>query len=181
MRTTVLLAAASLAAISLTSSATAAEPGASPMANLAASQDEKDIQAVIAAFDNAIQTKDIATLSSLFNEGKIEWLATGHPESRALAAKMTGQAVGVVEEQGAYQFLSDPRLKNISLREEFGPPTIHSDGQLATVTFDYNFQANGAVQNWGIESWQMVKTEQGWKIVHLMFSYNLQQVKPLSQ
>jgi hypothetical protein len=46
------------------------------------------------------------------------------------------------------------------------------------VTFDYDFTADGQIQNWGQESWQMVKTAAGWRILHLLFSYRIQAVEP---
>jgi hypothetical protein len=32
------------------------------------------------------------------------------------------------------------------------------------VAFDYTFLANGKKTNWGREMWQLVRTEDGWKI-----------------
>lgn len=140
--------------------------------------DSAEIKSIMTSFDEAIAAKDLPKLTALFYEDKINWLATGHPESRAFAAKLTGMPVAVLEAQGANQMLDNPQVKQLALREHFGQPTIISDGQLASVTFKYDFRVNNAVQNWGLETWQMVKTEGGWKVVNLIFSYNVQQVAP---
>ncbi len=93
-------------------------------------------------------------------------------------ARMTGEPAQIVEDEGAYELLDDPRLAEIAIEERFYDPVIRTDGQIATVTFDYDFRAQGQIQNWGQESWQMVKTEAGWKILHLLFSVNLQLITP---
>lgn len=142
--------------------------------------DSVAIRSVMKAFDNAIQNKDLPALTALFYDGKIVWRSTGFPQSRDFAAKISGKPVPEVEDQGAHELITDPRVQKLHLRETFGQPTIVTDGQLATVTFDYDFRVNDSVQNWGSESWQMAKTANGWKIVHLLFSYNVEQVQSMS-
>jgi hypothetical protein len=132
-----------------------------------AQSDAAEIGGVIKRFDTAI------------HENKISWRATGHPSSRAWVEKATKAPVAALEDQGAHQFIGTPEAKGLALAERFGPPVIVSDGQLATVTFRYAFTENSKVSNWGAESWQMIKGDSGWRIVNLLFSYNLENVAPM--
>ncbi|UHQ20172.1 hypothetical protein LVB87_03145 [Lysobacter sp. KIS68-7] len=54
--------------------------------------------------------------------------------------------------------------------ETFDNITIDTDGEVATVTFDYSFLSNGKKTNWGKECWLMVRTKAGWKITTLAYS-----------
>jgi len=54
--------------------------------------------------------------------------------------------------------------------EEFSNVKIDTDGDVASVSFDYRFLANGATTNWGREMWQLVRTERGWKIFSVVYS-----------
>ena len=140
---------------------------------------EAEIRSLMSRFDTAIRAKDSKGLAALFYDGKINWKATGHPKSREFVAQATKEAIPALEDQGAHQLIGDPAYKALRLAENFGSPTIVSDGQLATVTFRYNFTANDQIQNWGSESWQLVKADDGWKIVNLLFSYTLSAVAPM--
>jgi hypothetical protein len=41
------------------------------------------------------------------------------------------------------------------------------------VTFDYTFLSDGRETNRGKEAWLLVRTEAGWKITTLAYSYDL--------
>ncbi|RDJ00593.1 nuclear transport factor 2 family protein [Dyella solisilvae] len=47
---------------------------------------------------------------------------------------------------------------------------VHSDGIIATVYFDFVFNADGKPSNVGNETWQLVKGEQGWRIAAITYS-----------
>lgn len=144
-----------------------------------ARSDAAEIGDVIKRFDAAIRGQDLDALKSLFHGNTISWRATGHPASRTWIEKATNAPVAALEDQGAHQLIGAPEMKGLALAERFGPPTIVSDGQLATVTFRYAFTEDDKVTNWGAESWQMIKGASGWRIVNLLFSYNLQNVAPM--
>lgn len=50
---------------------------------------------------------------------------------------------------------------------------IDSDGDVAQVWFDYSYLSGSYKENWGKESWQMVRTEEGWKIAAVVWSQEL--------
>lgn len=171
LRATSLLLTAALGAMS--ASAPAQRAGAtSPDADRAA------IEAVRVKFDKAIRAQDLPALQGLFYEGSINWRATGEPASRKFMSGRTGKPAPAVEVTGADQIIGKPEYKALRLEERFGPATIVTDGQLATATFNYDFRANEQIQNWGTESWQLARTDDGWRIVNLMYSYRFQAVSP---
>ena len=47
---------------------------------------------------------------------------------------------------------------------------IDSDGDVGQVWFDYSLKVGNYKQNWGKESWQMVRTGMGWKIAAVVWS-----------
>lgn len=150
-----------------------------PSAALAAPPSRDDDQAlrgIIESFDRAIADKRLSDMKALFYKDTIVWRGTLHPATKTAVGKMTGKPQPDVEDTGAHQFLEDPRMAKVTLRERFGPPTIDTDGQLASISFNYAFEANGKVQNWGREYWQLVKTTEGWRILSLLFSATIVQV-----
>ena len=54
--------------------------------------------------------------------------------------------------------------------ETFSDIRIDTDGEIASVTFDYTFLANGKKTNWGREAWQLIRTEDGWKIFSVIYT-----------
>lgn len=173
-----LMVAAALSGTPASSASAAALSSAPIQAATVSAEDRADIEALIARFQQAIATKDKPGMAALFYNQTVVWRASGHPASREALSRMTGEPAEVVQNEGAYDFLDDPQLAAISIEERFYNPVIRSDGQIATVTFDYDFRAQGQIQNWGSESWQLVKTPDGWRILHLLFSVNLQMLVP---
>ncbi|OYW21337.1 MAG: hypothetical protein B7Z43_10800 [Sphingomonas sp. 12-62-6] len=141
-------------------------------------QDRRDIEQLVVQFKAALSAKDAVALTALFYDGNVVWLASAHPSSRAFVAERTGKPVPAIQNEGAIKLLEQARTASISIEERFYSPSLTSDGQIATLTFDYDFRANDTVQNWGHESWQLVKTEAGWRILHLLFSYTIQGIAP---
>ena len=68
-------------------------------------------------------------------------------------------------------------IKSISetedaLDEKFYNVNIKMDGNAALVTFDYEFIRNEKVQNYGFETWNMVKVDGLWKIATVFWTVN---------
>ena len=62
--------------------------------------------------------------------------------------------------------VSSPR----SSEEVFSGVRIDTDGDIASVAFDYRFLSDGRQTNWGREMWQLVRTEEGWKIISVVWT-----------
>jgi len=60
---------------------------------------------------------------------------------------------------------------SVPLEEKFHNIKVTQDGHLAWVMFDFEFLAAGKVENYGVESWQMIKTpDDQWKIMSVVWS-----------
>lgn len=177
--TTLAAAGALLATLSLAPMASAQATDAPATAGAEAhAEDHAAIHAVIHAFEEALKAKDKAAMQHLFYDDEVIWRSTLHPASHQAYETATGQTRPIVRNQGAYEMLDNPGLAAVAFEERFYNPRIFTDGQIASVYFQYDFRFNGAIQNWGDESWQMVKTPEGWKILALLFSANIQALFP---
>ncbi|MBP7081625.1 MAG: hypothetical protein KBA96_10970 [Rhodocyclaceae bacterium] len=58
-------------------------------------------------------------------------------------------------------------------RETFSGVQIDTDGEVASVSFDYVYLSNDTISNSGREKWLLVRTEQGWKIISVVYTIRL--------
>lgn len=140
----------------------------------ASGADHAAIQVVVGAFFRAIRERDQAGFDALFLDGPRTWqpvlsdpalarVRSSKPQARKLRylAARTPQSMLV-------SIANDPR----SSEERYRGLHIDSDGDLAQVWFDYVFLSDGQATNHGVESWQLVRTEEGWKIISVAWSVN---------
>jgi len=139
------------------------------------SADEAAVAQVVESFRTSIINKDKATYMSLFFSDKPEdigWQFVSEDIRLEHIRKTKPDAIK------ARQI---PRVNFISLidnvvateepREEtFSGISIDTDGEIASVAFDYTFLANGKKTNWGREMWQLIRTEGGWKIFSVIYT-----------
>ncbi|MBS0198896.1 MAG: nuclear transport factor 2 family protein [Proteobacteria bacterium] len=130
---------------------------------------EAQVREVIRRFDAAIVAGDGATLRSLFLPQPSAWASVlGDAEyARLKARRPEAQRV----RPSAYeQFAAMVETAKLPQRERFTDIDIRTDGAMASVSFDYVYEEDGVAQNRGIESWQLVKADDGWKIVSMLYS-----------
>lgn len=178
MRTRLLLLAGAAAATAVAGASPARRAIAAPAPQDAFAEDREAIKAVMREFQESIRTHDLPRLRSLFWNGNIVWVSSGHPESYRFYARQL-PSMKQVEQAGAYQYLGDTAFARVPMEEQFFRPTIDTDGQVALASFDYAFKFDGTVSNWGREYWQLAKVGTSWKILHLLYSYNATEVRPV--
>lgn len=132
--------------------------------------EEASVIAVMNRFDSAIREHDAAALKDLFYKGEIIWKLTLSPAQIERLGKRFKDIGPVTDRFGGYRLLDDERFKLTPIAERFYDPKVVTDGQVATLMFDYDFTMNCKTLNWGKETWQLVKTEAGWKILNLLYS-----------
>jgi hypothetical protein len=133
--------------------------------------DAVDIQHVMDAFHHAVTTHDGKGVSELFLNHGSTWVTVLSDKSytAARAKKSSTQKVSVGSYQDFSKFISttkselDPRHSDVR---------ISSDGAVASVYFHFSFVIDGKVENRGDETWQLVKTGAGWRIVAITYSSN---------
>jgi hypothetical protein len=140
--------------------------------------DKNAINKLIGDFKTAIIKKDSVTLTSLFYNNTIVWISAAHKKSLDFVRLMDKKRKQV-DTQGAYQMMNDPRYAKIKTEEVFYNPVITTDGEIGSVSFSYKFLSDEQVSNWGSENWQLVKVDNDWKILHLLYSYHFPTITTL--
>lgn len=135
---------------------------------------EKEISAIVDAFGISIKEKDKTTFLSLFVEEGLSWIGVFSEDEYGKLKKNDGgkgNIPGKLFHGGPEQFIDWVVGLEGTPREEFEGIKIFTDGDVAAVYFDYKFYLNSELQNWGAESWLLVKSEAGWKIQAVNFSF----------
>jgi len=141
----------------------------------AAEPDNPDIRSVIDSFRTAIIQRDKPRFLSLFVSPDVPWQGVLTDDGLAQLKHLNPKAVKV-----AYDSRSTPTafIESIirnkkSSEEKFSNIKIDTDGDVATVGFDYTFLSGEHVVNGGRNCWLLVRTGGGWKITTIAFSSNL--------
>lgn len=144
----------------------------------AAPQPATDIQAieqVVESFRTSLINKDKPTYMSLFFSDRPEdigWQFVSEDLRLQDIRKAKPDAIKA-RKIPANNFIAliDAAVASPKPREEkFFNTKIETDGDVASVSFDYSFHDDGEKTNWGKEMWQLVRTEQGWKIFSVIYS-----------
>ena len=135
-------------------------------------QAERDLLGVIETFRTSIIRKDKVAFLALFHNGTVVWQGV---DSDALMAKSGRRAD--VDAKAAFDPARSPRsfIEGIAnekdrSEERFDNIAIDTDGDVASITFDFVYLLNGRPINVGKESWHLVRSVNGWKIVSVIYS-----------
>ncbi|HEY4145709.1 hypothetical protein [Pinirhizobacter sp.] len=130
--------------------------------------DRAQIQQVVDSFKAAIIAKNGKAMSGMFLSGgswlmavdkaSVAKIRTRHPEAKQFVPGSYEEFAGFVG--------SAPR----PIEEVFSNVSIQTDGIVGTVYFDYRFLVDGKATNHGAETWQLVHTDEGWKISAMLYS-----------
>jgi len=113
---------------------------------------EQEVLAVVARMFDGMRAQDTAMIrSTLFTDVKL--LTTGTRE---------GKPVARVE--GMDGFMQSIAKATGKLDEKIMSPEVRIEDNLATVWVRYEFYFNDKYSHCGIDAFQLVKTEAGWKI-----------------
>jgi hypothetical protein len=143
-----------------------------PVGSIAtAPQDTADIQHLMDVYHHAVVTHDGPGVAALFLDHGTTWVTVLSDKMYAIAKAKnpSAQKIRVSDYQKFAAFVSstksdlDPRHTDVQ---------IMSDGSVASVYFHFDFVVNGKVENRGDETWQLVKTVDGWRIVAMTYSAN---------
>lgn len=134
-----------------------------------------DIEKVLKSFSRALAEKDKPLYMSLFFSDKPEEVGWQHvsEDTRLSQIRKTKPDAIKARRLPGNNFISliDESVGTVESREErFFNVKIDTDGEIASVLFDYEFYAAGKKTNWGKEHWQLVRTEKGWKIFSVVYT-----------
>ncbi len=119
-----------------------------------------------------IEREDFEKFSNLFLHDSITWAAIVTKDTK----KMVLQQKPDFTFQGSNYKSFFENLKDGS-EEKFYNVQIDVRDEFATISFDYSFNINDTVQNWGTEYWSLILVNDQWKITSVTWSQNLQQIE----
>ena len=127
------------------------------------------INAVVEQFKTAIIARDGKTLGSLFLQDHDSWLSVADEKAWEKVKARHPKARKVVPSSWK-KFSEFIQTSSKPVEERFYNVRIDTNGAVASVWFDFDFLIDGKVTNRGSESWQMVRSEDGWKISSMLYS-----------
>jgi hypothetical protein len=168
-----LLSALAVASILLAGTAVAADVPAYIGKHVTSAEDTQAINKVIDDFQTAIQTKDSKLLSTLVLNSNILFDAPYNGEDITMVRATYDVNFDGLGTGGYVDFSRFIRTAKEPIEEKFYNVKITQDGHVAWVMFDYEFVRAGKTQNYGLETWQMVKVlDKKWKIASVIWTMN---------
>lgn len=142
-----------------------------PAAAQAQSPDERDVVAVVERFFQGMQARDAAMMwSTVDSTARLVGVGTQNGVSRIRAVPMS-------------QFINNvsnmPADRGAPIEKIFSPE-VRIDGNLAQVWTFYTFQVGETFSHCGFDAFQLLRTENGWKIVNVADSRRTQNCDPPS-
>lgn len=148
------------------------------------SKDKAQIERVIETFRAAIVNKDEEAFLRLFLKEDITWtgVTTDATIERLYANRPQPQMKRPFKffNSSPRKFISSIAKAKEKIDETVSNVRIDSDGDVGQVWFDYSFVNGSYKENWGKESWQMVRTADGWKIAGVVWSQEVNPTPPSS-
>lgn len=135
---------------------------------------DKEISELVEDFGLSIKNKDKSEFLNLFVEEGVSWYGVFSKDEYGKLKKNDdgkGNIPSKLFHSSPEQFIDWVIGLEGTPREEFEGIKISTDGSVASLYFDYKFYLDNELQNWGSESWLLVKSETGWKIQAVNFSY----------
>ncbi|MCR6664139.1 MAG: nuclear transport factor 2 family protein [Luteimonas sp.] len=144
----------------------------------AAHNDPEDIAAirdVVEAFRTSIINKDKAAFVNLFhsdNPAHVTWQFVDDDARVARLKKSIPEARRVVwwPENNYLTMIDGIAEAAEPIEEVFRDIVIDTDGEIASVNFDYSILRSGKEAHWGREMWHLVRTDDGWRIISVIWS-----------
>lgn len=144
-------------------------------------ESRRKIESVIQAFGKALADKDKEGFMRLFLREDITWVGVytdGSVARYRAGLKDPNEQTPKTSGGTPRKFIESIARKTDARTETFENVRIDTDGEMAQVLFDYSFMTDGYRSSWGKESWQMVRTENGWKIAAVVWSAEENPVPP---
>lgn len=138
-------------------------------------KDVADIQNIIDRFAAAFRERDVKGFPDLFysaNPQEVIWQFVVEDARLARVQKFKPEARKArhVPDNNYLSAIQAIAADPLPTEEKFSNVKIDTDGEVASVNFDYVVTVGGKDQNWGREMWHLVRTERGWKIISVIYS-----------
>jgi hypothetical protein len=114
-----------------------------------------DVLAVVDRFFVALGANDFATMANLRVEGSVNFV---DGPSKAGGTQLTRRPI------------TSENFKPGNYRERYWDPDVKVRGRIAIVWAPYEFWLDGTSHHCGIDVFEMVKEDDGWRIANLMWT-----------
>ncbi|MGK5023503.1 nuclear transport factor 2 family protein [Janthinobacterium sp. RB2R34] len=140
--------------------------------------DRQQLEQVVETFRLSLINKDKASFMKLLYSENIPWIGVIKDKSMNMLEDRGDKVNKITPGASAVKFIDSIVSDKEAIEEKFDNVRIDSDGDIAQVYFDYNFNRGDYRSNWGQEAWQLVRTTQGWKINSVIWSMDFNPEKP---
>jgi ketosteroid isomerase-like protein len=121
-------------------------------------QEEAEVEAVIRKMFDGMRAKDAGAISSAFSKDAMMQTVISRPEGNEVGSNSVEVFVNRIAAAPAETQL-DERILSYDIKV---------DGAMASAWTPYHFYANGKFSHCGVNSFQLVKMAEGWKIVYII-------------
>jgi hypothetical protein len=134
-----------------------------------------EVQQLVERFKHAVLVKDGDAIRGMFLPGGCWFRVLDQTSLTAVRAKNPeSKQLNPSSYEDFAKFLG---TSSASLEETFDNVRIETDGTVGTVWFDYRFIKDGKQSNHGMETWQVVRDGDGWKISAMLYSVILDDIR----
>lgn len=130
------------------------EDGGVPSAGTADPGNREALEPVRALFDG-MRARDTTVLAAVF-----------HPDARLNSTSVRDGSTAL-SEASIPDFVRSIGASEADLDERLGPADVRVDGGLATAWMPYAFFVDGEFSHCGVNAFQLVRTDDGWKILQV--------------
>ncbi|GAA0878512.1 nuclear transport factor 2 family protein [Algoriphagus jejuensis] len=120
--------------------------------------DEKEVKAVIQSLFDGMRAKNAEQVAAAFAADAIMQTIIAKPEGNTVGTNSVSDFVKRIGSTPA----------ETQLDERISDYQINVDGAMATAWTPYRFYVNGNFSHCGVNSFQLVKMSEGWKIVYII-------------
>ncbi len=135
-------------------------------ANVASADDEAAVVEIVKVFFEAMTAKDVERSSDLMT---VDGVLYGYRETDA--------GLQIVRPTHA-SYLQGLAARENELIERFWDPKVLLHGRMAVVWTPYDLYIDGKFSHCGIDSFSLLKTQEGWKITGIVFSMEPENCAP---
>lgn len=134
----------------------------------AADADEAAVVAAVEAFLDALNAKDGLRLAATLAPGAVFHSAAENPRT------------GPITVRTAEEFVDFVAQSPNELHERIRDPEVRIRGRIATLWAPYEFWVDGAFSHCGIDAFNLVETEEGWRISSAVYTTEREGCDPSS-
>lgn len=123
-----------------------------------AQSQEKEVEAVIRSLFDGMKNKNANQVAAAFSESALMQTVQAKPEGSTIGSNTVADFVNRIATTPAETVLDEQILDY----------QIKIDGTMASAWTPYKFYVNGNFSHCGVNSFQLVKMAEGWKIVYII-------------